>query len=125
MRKNRVKAREIGARIAERRRFLGMTQRELAEPVGVSERSIQAYEQGETIPGMCYVEQLEKALGCTWYWLYYGRETPLRGNEENLLQIMATEVRSLRHFVEGELLDVRSELARLASNSFNPDSKTA
>ena len=42
--------REIGARIATARREVGLTQRELAERLGVTPRSIQNYESGAIVP---------------------------------------------------------------------------
>ena len=42
--------RQIGARIAAARREAGLTQRELAERLGVTTRSIQNYESGAVIP---------------------------------------------------------------------------
>jgi len=40
----------VGARIAEARRHAGLTQRELAETLGVTTRSIQNYEAGVAVP---------------------------------------------------------------------------
>lgn len=43
-------AEEVGRRIVQARKERGMTQVELAQKVGVSQRSAQAWENGETIP---------------------------------------------------------------------------
>ena len=42
--------RDIGARIAAARREAGLTQRELADRLGVTTRSVQNYESGAVIP---------------------------------------------------------------------------
>jgi transcriptional regulator with XRE-family HTH domain len=42
--------REIGSRIAEARRRSGLTQRELAEILGVTTRTVQNYEAGVAVP---------------------------------------------------------------------------
>lgn len=42
--------RQIGARIAEARRQVGLTQRELADRLGVTTRSVQNYESGAVVP---------------------------------------------------------------------------
>ena len=41
---------EVGRRIVRARKELGLTQVELARKIGVSQRSAQAYENGEVIP---------------------------------------------------------------------------
>ena len=114
--KDPEKAREIGARITQARQEAGgMKQRELAELLGVSERSIQAYEQGETTPYR-FGNDLERVFGRPPSWFWDGQDGISGGNAENLLQILVSEVRSFRHFVEGELLDIRAELGRLAAH---------
>lgn len=66
------KGREIGLRIAEARHEAGgMGQRELGELVGVTERSIQAWEAGEVIPYR-YLRDLESATGKPAAWFLHG-----------------------------------------------------
>ena len=73
-RRDSKKGAEIGARIAEARAEAGgMTQRELGELIGVSERSIHAYETGEVIPYR-QLRDLERALGKDAAWLLHGEE---------------------------------------------------
>jgi transcriptional regulator with XRE-family HTH domain len=65
-------AKEIGARIAKSRRELdGMTQRELADLVEVTERSVAAWELGENIP-FRHMSKLGQILGREVSWLLYG-----------------------------------------------------
>ncbi len=69
------KAIEIGRRIAEARREAGgMTQEELGELVGVSVRSIAAWELGDVIPYR-HLKELEKATGTDAAWLLHGAES--------------------------------------------------
>jgi transcriptional regulator with XRE-family HTH domain len=58
----------IGERIAEARRAKGLTQRALAELVGVKERAVQGWEQGETHPYR-RLPILERVLGRDRDWL--------------------------------------------------------
>lgn len=66
------KAREIGARIAlARKETGGMAQRELGELIGVSERSVAAYETGEVIPYR-FMVAIGTALGVDPAWIMHG-----------------------------------------------------
>lgn len=112
--KDSDRAREIGARITEARNAAGMKQRELAELLGVSERSIQAYEQGETIPWR-FGHDLERVFNRSMGWFWYGRDE-ISSNAEDLLQLVLTEVRSIR----AELAALKSEVERLAADQFIP-----
>ena len=47
------------------RRTKDMTQRELAEMVGVSEKTIIRWEKGEQAPNICDAQRLAKVLGCS------------------------------------------------------------
>lgn len=68
------KGREIGSRIAESRKEAGgMSQVELGELVGVTVRSIQAWESGEVIPYR-YLRALESALGRPAAWFLHGED---------------------------------------------------
>jgi len=51
---------EIGIEIKRRRKYLSITQEDLAEITGISRRSLQYIEKGEMNPS---IEQLEKILG--------------------------------------------------------------
>lgn len=55
---------ELRKRIRERRKFLGMTQEELADKVDISTMSIRRYESGERLPKHETVEKIAKALQC-------------------------------------------------------------
>lgn len=81
------KGREIGQRIADARHEAGgMGQRELGELVGVTERSIQAWESGEVIPYR-YLRDLESALGRPAAWFLHGEDAVV-GHDEATRQIL-------------------------------------
>lgn len=72
--KDGLRAREIGKRIAlARNEAGGMTQRELADLIGVTERSVSAYERGEVVP-FRFIRKLEDALAKPAAWFLYGEE---------------------------------------------------
>lgn len=89
------KAKEIGARIKTARLEMGgMSQRELGDMLGVTERSIQAYEQGEVVPYR-FGAALESALGRPVAWFWYGDEA-LRDASAGKLDEVLAELKALR-----------------------------
>lgn len=81
-----VKAIEIGQRIVAARLELGgMKQEELAELIGVSQRSMQAYESGEVIPYR-KMKDLERVLQRPMAWIIHGDEAVV-GKDEQLARI--------------------------------------
>ena len=53
---------EIGNRIAEARRAMGMTQPDLAEKMGVSFQAVSNWERGESMPDISKLPDLSQAL---------------------------------------------------------------
>ncbi|HIU71179.1 MAG TPA: helix-turn-helix transcriptional regulator [Candidatus Galloscillospira excrementipullorum] len=49
---------ETGARIAALRKERGMTQRDLAQPVGVSDKAVSKWERGECFPDVTLFPRL-------------------------------------------------------------------
>lgn len=77
---------QIGARIAEARRLAdGMTQEQLGELIGVSTRSIQAYEGGDTIPWK-HLRLIGKVTKRSVDWFLYGDEETLDERTEQLVR---------------------------------------
>jgi transcriptional regulator with XRE-family HTH domain len=76
---------EIGRRIAQARRDRGLTQKQLAELTGVKERSVQAWEQGETNPYR-RIRGLESALGLPGTWLLHGLN-PDEAKREHIMEL--------------------------------------
>lgn len=95
-------AQEIGLRIAQGRMEQGrMSQRELADLIGVSERSVQAYEAGEVIPYR-YMKVLETALDKPMAWILHGENGVVAPDES--LKAVLKELRAIRREVR-ELRD--------------------
>jgi DNA-binding XRE family transcriptional regulator len=62
----------VGARIKQARQETdGMRQRELADLLGVSERSVIAYENGDVIPYR-FLRQIEEVTGKSSSWILHG-----------------------------------------------------
>lgn len=90
---------EIGERLTLARKELdgqGMTQRELSDLLGVSERSVAAYEAGEVIPYR-FIRDLEKILNRPAEWILHGKDPSADLNE------VLEEVRALRREVQSAL----------------------
>lgn len=83
---------KIGAFIAELRRGKGMTQRQLAETVGVSDKTVSKWECGNGLPEMSSVPILCQALGININELLSGerleQEVYTEKAEENMMTLM-------------------------------------
>ena len=64
---------EVGRRIVQARKELGLTQEELAELAGVSQRSMQAYETGEVIPYR-KMREIAGVVQRSTSWILHGEE---------------------------------------------------
>lgn len=64
---------EIGERIIQARKELGMRQEELADLTHVSVRSMQAYESGEVLPWR-YITDIASVLNKPRDWILHGRD---------------------------------------------------
>lgn len=60
----------IGAKIAEARHAAGLSQRELAEGIGASQRAVQSWELEARHPRLDKLHALAKALGHDVAWFY-------------------------------------------------------
>lgn len=67
---------KTGALIAKRRTALGLTQRELAETLKLSDRTVSKWERGAGFPDISLVEPLADALGLSVLELLHGEEAP-------------------------------------------------
>jgi len=92
-------AQTVGQRVIAARNELGMRQIDLAELVGVSERSIQAYENDEVVPYR-KMNDLSRVLGKSVPWLLYGeKDEQVQVPGEKiiaLLEEVLAEVRSIK-----------------------------
>jgi len=64
---------ETGKRIMQAREAIGMTQRDLAEKMELSESAISKYETGN-VKGLSTdrLEEFSKVLSCDTWWLFWG-----------------------------------------------------
>ncbi|MCD6391193.1 MAG: helix-turn-helix transcriptional regulator [Dehalococcoidia bacterium] len=65
----------IGKRIRKRRQLLEMTQKELAEAIGVTPQHISAVEQDKRDPSLSSLAKLAEELGVTIDYLVTGKES--------------------------------------------------
>jgi len=65
----------IGKRIRKRRQILEMTQKELAEAIGVTPQHISAIEQDKRDPSLSSLGKLAEELGATIDYLVTGKES--------------------------------------------------
>ena len=95
---------EIGERIVRARKEHGLTQVELAELVGVSQRSMQAYENGEVVPYR-KMKEIAAVLEVSTAWLLHGTESAgedserlarIEGQVEDLTKALRVLTRELR-----------------------------
>jgi transcriptional regulator with XRE-family HTH domain len=59
-----------GRAIAAQRKAIGMTQRQLADTVGVSPQAVGTWERGETAPRPHLQPEIARALGVAWSVLF-------------------------------------------------------
>jgi transcriptional regulator with XRE-family HTH domain len=86
---------EVAKRIATARKEAeGMTQRELADLLGVTERSVAAYESGEVIPYR-FMRDLEKFLNRPAGWFLHGDQA-VDSEHDQQFEILLAEIKKLR-----------------------------
>ena len=88
---------KIGAYIAAKRKSLGLTQRQVAEKLGMSDKSVSKWERGICLPDVSVYLELCSILGITLNEFFAGEDIPEQDlgmrSEENLLQVTASEKR--------------------------------
>lgn len=67
---------KTGTLIAVRRNELGLTQKELAKQLNISDRTVSKWERGAGFPDISLLEPLADALGLTLLELFRGERTP-------------------------------------------------
>lgn len=86
---------QIGAFIAEMRKEKGLTQEQLAELLGNSQKSISRWENGKTMPDLSLYEPLCEILGIQVSELLYGKrmsnEEKINCSERTALNLLATK----------------------------------
>ena len=83
---------KIGKFIAQARNQMGLTQKELAEQIGVSDKTVSKWECGKSVPDISYLDSLCKALSINMNELISGQrltETDYSSKaEENIMALM-------------------------------------
>ncbi|MER3384915.1 helix-turn-helix domain-containing protein [Pectobacterium aroidearum] len=69
----KIRNEEVGARIFERRKMLGITQGDVAEKLQVSSAAISLWEKGKAIPTSEKLYNLADILQCEIDWLLMGK----------------------------------------------------
>ena len=64
----------IGDRIKQKRKELGMTQAELGEKLNITDRAVSKWEQGEGDPNLSIIPDITKVLGVSLDYLLLGKE---------------------------------------------------
>ena len=84
---------KIGKYIAGKRKDLGMTQRQLAEKLGVSDKSVSKWERGICLPDVSLYSELCRILGISLNEFFAGEDIPRENmilkSEENLIGVTA------------------------------------
>ena len=89
----------VGQKLRARRIFLGMSQSEVADAVGITFQQIQKYERGANRVGASRLQQMSEALGVTPFYFFEGASTvgekaprPVEGelSERAILSFLST-----------------------------------
>lgn len=88
---------KIGKYIAGKRKDLGMTQKQLAEKLGMSDKSVSKWERGVCLPDVSVYSDLCKALGISITEFLAGedieQENIIQKSEENVIGVSADSVK--------------------------------
>ena len=92
---------KIGKYIAEKRKALGMTQKQLAEKLGMSDKSVSKWERGICLPDVSVYLELCKILGITINEFLAGEdiseEDLTEKSEDNLMQVAKDSKHRQKH----------------------------
>lgn len=94
---------EFKDRIRLLRRESGLTQREIAEQIGVTYRTYQNYEAGASVPQAAVLAKLSRLFGVSMDMLGTGEETTSYAASDNELNALLGEMQAL--FSGGKLRD--------------------
>ena len=98
---------KIGKYIAEKRKALGLTQKQLAEQLGMSDKSVSKWERGICLPDVSVYLELCKILGITINEFLAGEdiseENLTEKSEDNLLQV-AKDSKHRQKYLKGMIV---------------------
>jgi transcriptional regulator with XRE-family HTH domain len=75
---------KIGEKIYQIRQCLGLTQRQLAEAVGVSHQLISSYEKGDSLPSLEVAVKIARHSDISLTWLTMDEKTPNKKTSESI-----------------------------------------
>lgn len=101
---------KTGALIAARRRQLGLTQKDLADQLSISDRTVSKWERGAGFPDISLIEPLADALNLTVLELLHGEESE---PEKNAEQSARETLHTFRPEIECKIRRARSWIALL------------
>ncbi|GAB6077281.1 helix-turn-helix domain-containing protein [Desulfurobacterium crinifex] len=74
---------EIGKRIKELREYLGLSQKEFAEALGIHPLSVSRYELGKSNPSPSILKLIEDKFGVNSEWLKKGKGNPFKRQRDS------------------------------------------
>ncbi|MBA3999162.1 helix-turn-helix transcriptional regulator [Brevundimonas sp.] len=98
---------EVGARVAIRRRAMGLSQTDLGQAVGITFQQVQKYERGANRISASRLFEMSKVLGVSCAWLM-GEEGAPGGSD-----LRGVDASSQKLLVAWERLDARDQVAVL------------
>ena len=106
---------KTGTLIAARRTELGLTQKELAKQLNISDRTISKWERGAGFPDISLLEPLADALGLTLLELFRGERTPEPEPEPEKEEVVRETLQALRPAIRARLKKARFPLIVLST----------
>ena len=89
-----MELKKIGKLIAVKRKEKGLTQEELAEKLGVTNKAVSKWETGRGMPDLAIIQELSKVLGITVSTLLNGEES----KEEELVIKLLKIIENLKQY---------------------------
>lgn len=82
----------MNERLKQMRKHFKITQKELAEKIGISKRSIEMYESGDRdIPSMT-AKEISRVFGISYEWLAFGDGEMFAENDDNVAQAIVDAI---------------------------------
>lgn len=103
--------RELADRYQRARMLSGKTQRQLADDIGYTERTIGSYERGEPDQPLRVVQQWAKATGVRAEWLMTGEGDPFREGRPVAVEAALADVTEALARIEERLAALEGQLA--------------
>lgn len=109
---------DIGARIRQLRMECGLSQKDLAQKLNLSNRTVSSWEKNRTEPHMELIEDMCKIFGCskTYFYSDYNYDYDIKGSVDYVVvRTKDSNGNEAPFFVEQENKDLKSTMQRLES----------